>query len=744
MKTIDVTPTIFDIDTAHKNAMEFAQYTLDQYGQEWKSLLEAKNFKELELSMEKVLSSYQKHLVAADLILEEEGSDTYKENMKYLEGFGLTQKIKLTRKFIGLLALHRRMSLTMMSSSLLSLLDDGNYVAELKEFYNKVIDAGLCTFEKGMFIVTPITTLNDAQMNSIAIRQSNLPMLCKPHHCHISKNGRIYNGYLALNKTVFSDGADEHTDIPLDFLDAQNMMPYEINYDVWENYIEWNPKLPEIEEDDPLARKKILSFTDHYMRKVALLHIYKTLGIKRIWIPNMYDYRGRNYPISYLINPQGTDDDKALLKFPARLMTLEGEKWLKISIANCYNCKYKGQDLDKNTFIDRLAWYDETIAPLMALPMEEFLVKLNQMAKEADSPACFWAQMHNMKCAEDADGITNQPQVWAITHFDATASGYQILSCCLRDEATAKLVNVNSDGDYREDLYTVIYNQCKERGLDPKHTRADIKRKALMPYLYGGKKCVKDFFKDDEQFNIFEGVMMSYTTCAISRGIAEYWDSNMLEYHWFLPDGFKVYKKVMDKASEEFEYNGYVGTFEQMVNKPRKKSIELGPNVTHSLDGFIARELSRRLNYNPKKFEEIKALLRSGKSNPVEDEHGSRKLMAQLLELGKKANFYSTRILWEINEHNVDMVPEDVLIEVLCQVAKAPCPISEIHDSFGVPPNHAAVLMNQYKNILSDIATSFLLESVLKYLDINLNNSQSEKTIQTFAKKVLDSRYPLC
>ena len=123
--------------------------------------------------------------------------------------------------------------------------------------------------------------------------------------------------------------------------------------------------------------------------------------------------------------------------------------------------------------------------------------------------------------------------------------------------------------------------------------------------------------------------------------------------------------------------------------------------------------------------------------------------MKNLLKLGKVFNFYSMRILKEITPANIDLVPHEVFMKLLSELPENPCQVSEIHDSFGVHPNHVSALVGQYKMILRDLALSNYLPMVMYQLN---PKADVERKILAYcngngeelAKEIMKSIYALC
>jgi len=78
-------------------------------------------------------------------------------------------------------------------------------------------------------------------------------------------------------------------------------------------------------------------------------------------------------------------------------------------------------------------------------------------------------------------------------------------------------------------------------------------------------------------------------------------NENIGTYRWTMPDGFKVKYNV--KTEIEFEFMDYsknnVAIYVDGIREvyaPSDKNAGMAPNVIHSVDGYVARELIRRMS----------------------------------------------------------------------------------------------------------------------------------------------------
>jgi DNA-directed RNA polymerase len=180
------------------------------------------------------------------------------------------------------------------------------------------------------------------------------------------------------------------------------------------------------------------------------------------------DSRGRFYPLTYGINPQGSDLQKALLKFSAGkpLDTPESIRWFHILGANKFG-------FDKATLSERFMWAHERrewILHIVSDPLNhrEWL--------DAGDPLQFLAW-----CFEYADW--DKDPVGFRSHLpvnmDGSCNGLQNLSAMLRDEIGGHATNL-TDNETMEDIYRLV-GEATERRLrvasfaDAGHEAARIK-----------------------------------------------------------------------------------------------------------------------------------------------------------------------------------------------------------------------------------------------------------------------------
>ena len=169
-----------------------------------------------------------------------------------------------------------------------------------------------------------------------------------------------------------------------------------------------------------------------------------------IYIPYSFDYRGRCYPITTFMSPQGTDMEKSLYLFHKdRPVTTRTHFWLAVHLANTAG-------RDKLPLEEQVAWteaHHELISAIATEP-ESHLAQLEGFAEPWCGLAACW-EYHQVVITGQKD-TTNLPVA-----TDATCSGLQHLAAMTLDAATGRLVNVCSTPS-PQDAYMAVLDKTVE------------------------------------------------------------------------------------------------------------------------------------------------------------------------------------------------------------------------------------------------------------------------------------------
>ena len=298
-----------------------------------------------------------------------------------------------------------------------------------------------------------------------------------------------------------------------------------------------------------------------------------------------------------LQNNDQTQSRIAELREELGYLTASGLKYLQIDIANCYG-------LDKKSYQERIDYVANNSND-----------KLASEGINADSPYEY------RNAVEQYERACMGYPVEHITYLDCTNQALQLYAVLTSCKDTAYLCNISS-GDELTDAYGVLANAMNElTGLDI-FDRNNCK-KALMTTLYGKmdgeSEIIKYFLEngvvyddkitDEELKATFQTAMRVIAPHAM-RAMDVLQSLNHAEidtYYWTMPDGFKVKYDV--KSTQKLDIScktksGVKFHFDKDVQIYKGSEFNRGmsPNVIHSVDGYVAREMIRRMTQHCAKF----------------------------------------------------------------------------------------------------------------------------------------------
>lgn len=394
-----------------------------------------------------------------------------------------------------------------------------------------------------------------------------------------------------------------------------------------------------------------------------------------------------------------------------------GMQYLQIDIANKFG-------LDKQDWDVRLDWFNQN---------QEKLLSLVPQAKE---PGLFYAGVQAWNQAQQ--GL---PIGYPIS-LDACSSGLQLLACLTGDDKAAKLCGVIDTG-HREDAYSVIYNEMVNSiGESAKISREDCKD-AIMTSLYGSTTVPKQVFGEGKLLQTFVDTMTNLAPAAwaLNQVFLDIWDSTVLSHDWILPDNFHVHVNVMGTIKEKVNFFNKPYEVVTKVNMPKEKGRSIGANVTHSIDGFLVRELTRRCDYKPDQLNRIQSMIfNCWDKNELQDTNNNRMLETLWFHY-LDSGYLSARILDYITEDNISYIDRSMIQELIDSFPAKPFKVMSIHDCFRVLPNYGDDLRKQYNLQLMLIAKSDLLSFTLSQVmgrEINV-----DKQNPNMWKEIKDSNYTL-
>ena len=395
-------------------------------------------------------------------------------------------------------------------------------------------------------------------------------------------------------------------------------------------------KLQAIEWEIDSTTYKIEKQTNRAMNKQKFLRVIKDfLGIPFhfVW---RYDCRGRSYSSGYDLNLQSNEYGKALLSLHNKEMVTElGEPNLYIAIAN-------------HAGMDHLTWTDR-----------------HNWARNQSLDSIDWKEpILGRKAVRALMATQHCMSTGYVMSLDATSSGLQVMAILSGCTDTAAQVNI-VDPDKRVDAYTTIAIEMNKHLSKPVPRK--IVKQAAMTHFYNSRATPKRLLSDEELkafYTVIEGFLPGADR--VMDAINECWDVNAQSHEWVMPDGHHVYVPVVEAISgvySDAELGDIPLRWLHQTNSDNYRS--LCPNIIHSVDGYVAREMIRRCNFQ----------------------------------------------------------------------------LSHVHDCFVFNPNHLQKVTKTYREIMAEIATSDLLQDILRQITGDTTYSFSKD--EDLSQYILNSSYML-
>ena len=318
-------------------------------------------------------------------------------------------------------------------------------------------------------------------------------------------------------------------------------------------------------EIDPITFK-LERDTNRAMNKKKFLRVigeYIGIPFHFVW---RYDSRGRSYSSGYDLNLQSNEYGKALLSLHNKeLITCQGLPNLRIA-------NHAGKN--KLTWKERYDWanrenFDDVIW---------------------DEPILGRKAVRALKDTEDC-----KPTGYVMS-LDATSSGIQVMAAVSGCKKTARLVNM-MDPAIRYDLYTEIAGLMNVQL--PKPISRKIAKEVAMTHFYNSRAEPKKLLSVEE-LKVFYAVIDGLLPGAedVMDVINKCWNPNADHHTWVMPDGHTVHVPVVEPINGVYSDPELGDIPLRWYHQTKSDNFRsLCPNVIHSIDGYVAREMIRRCDF---------------------------------------------------------------------------------------------------------------------------------------------------
>ena len=363
--------------------------------------------------------------------------------------------------------------------------------------------------------------------------------------------------------------------------------------------------------------------TSRRLQVSKLLYLCDKFEANDLYFPRQLDFRGREYPVPYYLQPQGPEWAASLLLFKngTPINDKVAERWLAIHVANCWGN-------DKDSYDDRVKWTEKNESVIVGIASDPLACR--EWVK-ADKPWKFLAAAFEWtEFKKHGYGYVSQLPI----SQDATTQGLQIYSMLLRDKVAGVATNVLPRAT-PSDIYSEVASAAVSKlttedrpdfsdyakkwlkfGIDRKSTK---RQTMTLPYgstFYSCRQYTVEWFYEQIKKNGKENPFgtETYKPCnylaeiiwaAIGdvvrsarvgmdwfQQVADVCVKNKISPKWWTPCGFLV--DMQYEMSTSVPIKTAIGrTIRQHVVRigngkldARKTHNGIAANVVHSLDGI--------------------------------------------------------------------------------------------------------------------------------------------------------------
>lgn len=206
----------------------------------------------------------------------------------------------------------------------------------------------------------------------------------------------------------------------------------------------------------------------------------------------------------------------------------------------------------------------------------------------------------------------------------------------------------------------------------------------------------------------------------LNLSLQELWDEIPgSTYDWVMPDNFHACIETQKSELVPFKFLNEEFAVPVKVNERPDFHKGLGPNLIHSIDGMVVREMFRRCMFDKNVITRV--------INNLDDTGTTGRSADKVKELWdhyKETGFLSVRILDYLYKDTMGIVDPLVIAQLIKSMPDEPFELVSVHDCFRCHPNYGNNLRLQYNTILADINDSKLLKSMASQVTGRILNTR--------------------
>lgn len=239
----------------------------------------------------------------------------------------------------------------------------------------------------------------------------------------------------------------------------------------------------------------------------------------------------------------------------------------------------------------------------------------------------------------------------------------------------------------------------------------------------------------------------------LMSALLDTWQADTLSHNWVMPDNFHVNIKVMQSKEVRVEVDelGHTTfTTHIKINQGSKKGLANVANTIHSIDGYLLRSVIRRASFNEDEVSNalcaIKGVLHERANGKSTEAVCPSADLQNMLNIYQYSKMLDTSIINYMDEENIDSVPTELLVKLNVTLSKmlelGSSPVLTVHDAFGSAPWHCNAVRYWYKEIMSELAESNILQFIVSQI-VGRQVTYVKKS-NNLGELIRNSNYAIC
>lgn len=305
------------------------------------------------------------------------------------------------------------------------------------------------------------------------------------------------------------------------------------------------------------------------------------------------------------------------------------------------------------------------------------------------------------------NGVSNE-----FYRIDQHMSGCADQALIMRCAETLK--NLGIALNERKDGYTAIHQKTTKMaeavGIIIPNLDRDTIKEIVIPHFYNGEFMAEKL--------LGEGAEIFYKAYSETFPLPEFFRKELKRvwkkvpvWYWQLPDGYQVAVPSMSIPEEctvmidgklyYYNYATMTGKDAQYTSGKRVKgTLALCANITHSIDGYVKREIIRRAFMTKAHAEYV--------LNVCEDASTSTELndnYKRLVDIARRTGIVSIRFIYLLEEYPVRL-PDDILEQLHIAIQRLPSrpfEVLAVHDEFAAKVQYINSLRIQANEVFASL-----------------------------------------